>query len=66
MGHGTALGSSPLVDYLLEECALVAPLGQKLTSPRSFFLCQGGRRDAPVRAFTQWLQTAIARPTLEA
>jgi LysR family transcriptional regulator, glycine cleavage system transcriptional activator len=65
MGHGVALGSSPLVDHLLEEGSLVAPLAQKLRSPRSFFLCQGARHDAPVKAFTQWLQTAIARAGVE-
>lgn len=66
MGHGIALGCSPLVDHLLEEGSLVAPLNQRLTSPRYFFLCQGGRRDASVSAFVQWLQAVIVRPLPQA
>ncbi|GHD56492.1 LysR substrate-binding domain-containing protein [Jeongeupia chitinilytica] len=61
-GHGVALGSSPLVDHLLEEGVLVAPLGERLVSPRSFFLCHGLRRDAQVASFVQWLHAAMARP----
>ncbi len=66
MGHGVALGTSPLVDYLLEEGMLVAPLRQRVLSPRSFFLCQGARRDASVTAFVTWLQESIAPPAASA
>jgi DNA-binding transcriptional LysR family regulator len=61
MGHGVALGSSPLVDYLLEEGALVAPLSPRLVGPRSFFLCPGQRCDASVQSFVAWLQASIVR-----
>lgn len=61
MGHGVALGTSPLVDHLLEEGMLVAPLGLKVRSPRAFYLGLGVRRDDPVLAFTQWLQSTIAK-----
>jgi LysR family glycine cleavage system transcriptional activator len=62
MGHGVALGSSPLVDYLLAEGALVAPLSQRLVGPRSFFLCPGQRCDTSVKSFVAWLQDSIVRP----
>lgn len=62
MGHGVALGNSPLVDSLLAEGLLVAPLKEKLVSPRSFYLCQGPRRDPEVQAFVNWLELAMARP----
>jgi len=62
MGHGIALGNSPLVDSLLAEGLLVAPLAEKLVSPRSFYLCHGPRRDPEVQAFVNWLQVAMARP----
>lgn len=58
-GHGVALGSSPLVDPLLEEGVLVAPLKEQLKSPRAFFLCLGTRRDASVDAFVKWIGEAI-------
>jgi DNA-binding transcriptional LysR family regulator len=61
MCHGVALGRSPLLDHLLDEGVLVAPLGKRLASPRSFYLCRGLRRDASVNAFVDWLQTSIAR-----
>lgn len=59
MGHGVALGSSPLVDSFLEQGMLVAPLKERLLSPRSFFVCHGPRRDAAVHAFVSWLQVAM-------
>lgn len=61
MGHGVALGSSPLVDHLLEEGMLVAPLGLKVRSPRAFYLGVGLRQDNAVLAFTQWLQNTIVK-----
>ncbi|BCL74709.1 LysR family transcriptional regulator [Jeongeupia sp. HS-3] len=62
-GHGVALGSSPLVDNLLAEGVLVAPLTERLVSPRSFFLCLGPRRDASVISFVAWLQATMSSPT---
>lgn len=61
LGHGVALSSSPLVDHLLEDGVLVAPLPHRLVSPRSFFLCQGTRRDDAMTSFVTWLQGSIAR-----
>ena len=61
MGHGVALGSSPLVDSFLEEGVLVAPLKERVISPRSFFACHGPRRDAAVQAFVSWLQASMGR-----
>jgi LysR family glycine cleavage system transcriptional activator len=55
MGHGIALGSSPLVDHLLAEGMLVAPLAQRAQSPRAFFICQGTRPNSAVSALVTWL-----------
>lgn len=60
LGHGVALGSSPLVDPLLEEGVLAAPFKEKVLSPRAFFLCLGPRRDATVNAFVSWIKETIA------
>lgn len=59
MGHGIALGTSPLVNYLLEEGALVEPLSPRLVSPRSFYICQGPRSDRAVSSLVDWLMTAV-------
>ncbi|AOY01925.1 LysR substrate-binding domain-containing protein [Jeongeupia sp. USM3] len=59
-GHGVALGCSPLVDHLLDEGVLVAPLAERVISPRSFYLCHGPRRDATVAAFVGWVQSAMS------
>ncbi|MEO6918181.1 MAG: LysR substrate-binding domain-containing protein [Collimonas sp.] len=61
MGHGVALGSSPLVNFFLEEGTLVAPLKERLVSPRSFFACHGAKRDASVQVFVDWLRTSLER-----
>ncbi len=55
MGHGVALGNSPLVDLLLEEGLLVAPLSEKITSPRAYYLCFGSKRNPSIQAFADWL-----------
>ncbi|MEB0078082.1 LysR substrate-binding domain-containing protein [Pseudomonas sp. CCI3.2] len=65
MGHGIALGSSPLVDYLLKEGALVAPLVKRLVSPRSFYICRGPRSDDAVSSLVDWLMTAVETPDAE-
>lgn len=59
MGHGVALGSSPLVNYLLEEGVLVAPLSRRLVSPRSYYICQGPRSDIAVSSLVDWLMAAV-------
>jgi LysR family transcriptional regulator, glycine cleavage system transcriptional activator len=56
MGHGVALGSSPLVNLLIEEGLLVAPLSEKIVSPRSYYLCYGPRRNTSIQAFVDWLR----------
>ncbi|WP_029554003.1 LysR substrate-binding domain-containing protein [Verminephrobacter aporrectodeae] len=61
MGHGVALGRAPLVNHLLHEGLLVAPLSQRVPSPRSFFLRYGARRDAAVDAVATWLQEALGQ-----
>jgi len=59
MGHGVALGSSPLVDFFLAKGTLVAPLKEKLISPRSFFACHGPKRDASIQIFVDWLRASL-------
>jgi LysR family transcriptional regulator, glycine cleavage system transcriptional activator len=59
MGHGVALGSSPLVDHWLESGVLVAPLPQRVRSPRVFVLRLGERRDEAVNSLVAWLQSTI-------
>jgi LysR family glycine cleavage system transcriptional activator len=56
-GQGIALGRHPLVDALLKEGALVAPLQDELSSQRAYFLVvepNAAKRPA-VRAFADWL-----------
>lgn len=60
IGHGVALGSSPLVDHLLDDGVLVAPLTERAPSPRAFYLCHGPRRNAAIDGFAQWIATAMA------
>jgi len=62
-GHGISLGSLPLVDSLLEKKLLITPFKEQLiSSPKSFFLCLGPRRDTTVDAFIAWIQEALASP----
>ncbi|MGY2401306.1 LysR substrate-binding domain-containing protein [Pseudomonas sp. SDO5271_S396] len=64
MGHGVALGSSPLVNHLLDEGSLVAPLGTRLKSPRAFYICQASRDNEAVDLLVQWMLSSVAeRPT---
>lgn len=62
MGHGVALGSSPLVNHLLEEGSLVAPLGIRVESPRGFYICRGPGHNEAVDVFVQWLLQSVAGP----
>lgn len=59
MGHGVALGSSPLVNHLLEEGSLVAPLGIRVESPRAFYICRGTGHNEAVQVFVEWLKRMI-------
>ncbi|KAF1041985.1 MAG: Glycine cleavage system transcriptional activator [Herbaspirillum frisingense] len=59
MGQGIALGSSPLVDALLESGALVAPFEHSVNSPRSFIACFGPRKTESTVAFIDWVQKTI-------
>ena len=56
-GQGIALGRHPLVDTLIKEGTLVAPLHDELSSARAYFLIvepNAAKRPA-VRAFADWL-----------
>lgn len=56
-GQGVALGRVPLIDALLKQRKLVAPLRGKYTTARAYFVVRGTR--TPVRpeaqAFVDWL-----------
>jgi LysR family transcriptional regulator, glycine cleavage system transcriptional activator len=56
-GHGVALGRRPLVDALLRERRLVAPLPRTLVTPRSYILVvdPAARTRPAVRALEAWL-----------
>ncbi len=59
MGHGIALGSSPLVDTMLEDGILVCPLAHRLSSPRSFHLLGGHRKSDEIDAFISWVTEEV-------
>ena len=56
-GQGVALGGCPLIDNLLKERRLVAPLRGKYTTPRAYFIVQSAQ--SPIRpeaqSFIEWL-----------
>ncbi len=56
-GQGVALGRVPLIDSLLKQRKLVAPLRGKYTTPRAYFVVRGAQ--APMRPeaqfFIDWL-----------
>lgn len=56
-GHGVALGRRPLVDAMLADGRLVAPIGGRLASPRAYFVVVNpDTRDRPeTRALVSWL-----------
>lgn len=64
-GQGVALGRRPLVDELLREGRLVAPLPKTLVTPRSYILVvdPAARMRPAVRALEAWLlaQAALER-----
>jgi DNA-binding transcriptional LysR family regulator len=57
LGQGVALGRRPLIDALLREARLVAPLKGSLSSPRAYYvrLSERGRRSPSALALEQWL-----------
>ena len=56
-GQGVALGRRPLVDQLLREGRLVAPLAKTVATPRSYILVvdPAARARPAVRALEAWL-----------
>jgi DNA-binding transcriptional LysR family regulator len=56
-GQGVALGRLPLIDNLLKERRLVAPLRGKYTTPRAYYVVRGAQ--SPIRpeaqSFIDWL-----------
>jgi LysR family transcriptional regulator, glycine cleavage system transcriptional activator len=56
-GQGVALGRRPLVDQLLREGRLVAPLARTIATPRSYILVvdPAARARPAVRALEAWL-----------
>ncbi len=57
-GQGVALGRRPLVDAMLADGRLVAPLEGALASPRAYFVEASPSSGArpPVRALARWLR----------
>jgi DNA-binding transcriptional LysR family regulator len=62
-GQGVALGRRPLVDELLREGRLVAPLPKTLVTPRSYILVvdPAARARPAVRALEAWLLAQAAQ-----
>ena len=56
-GQGVALGRRPLVDELLRQGQLVAPLGTNVATPRAYILVvdPAARLRPAVRALEAWL-----------
>ncbi len=56
-GQGIALGRRPLVNALLKQRALIAPLRDELSSARAYFLViePHAAARAAVRVFADWL-----------
>ncbi len=69
-GQGVALGRRPLVDELLREGRLVAPLPKTMATPRSYILVvdPAARARPAVRALEAWLlaQAAEERAAIKA
>ena len=59
-GQGVALATRGLVENLLDSGALVTPLPQRYSNPRSYFLLisQRGAGNPAVAVFHQWMQSA--------
>ncbi len=62
-GQGVALGRRPLVDELLREGRLVAPLAKTIATPRSYILVvdPAARTRPAVRALEAWLLEQAAQ-----
>jgi LysR family transcriptional regulator, glycine cleavage system transcriptional activator len=62
-GQGVALGRRPLVDELLREGRLVAPLARTMATPRSYILVvdPAARARPAVRALEAWLLEQAAQ-----
>jgi LysR family transcriptional regulator, glycine cleavage system transcriptional activator len=62
-GQGVALGRRPLVDELLREGRLVAPLAKTMATPRSYILVvdPAARSRPAVRALEAWLLEQAAQ-----
>ena len=62
-GQGVALGRRPLVDELLREGRLVAPLPKTIATPRSYILVvdPSARARSAVRALEAWLLQQAAQ-----
>jgi DNA-binding transcriptional LysR family regulator len=62
-GQGVALGRRPLIDALLREGRLVAPLPRSLVTPRSYLLVvdAAARARPAVRALEAWLLEQAAQ-----
>jgi len=62
-GQGVALGRRPLVDELLREGRLVAPLARTIATPRSYILVvdPAARARPAVRALEAWLLQQAAQ-----
>lgn len=69
-GQGVALGRRPLVDELLREGRLIAPLAKTVATPRSYILVvdPAARSRPAVRALEAWLleQAALERAASKA
>jgi len=63
-GQGVALGRSPIVDALLADGRLVAPLDERLESTRAYFLlvARAASERPDVQAFSAWLREEAVRP----
>lgn len=55
MGQGVALGRSPLVDAMLDEGTLIAPLATRLRSPWAFHVRVRASAGEAAKAFAAWL-----------
>jgi len=56
-GQGVALGRRPLVDAMLRDGRLIAPIRGTLSSAHAYFVvvAPGGERSEPVAALSRWL-----------
>lgn len=64
-GQGVALGRRPLVDQLIADGRLVAPIAGAMSSARAYFLIVAPRSQvrAPVQALRRWLLDEACGPS---